>query len=117
MIITARLYGYVADVGQYKVLVDRLWPRGVSKENAIWDKWMKEIAPSNELRQWFGHDVEKWNEFKKKYKLELAEKESELYRIRKLEQEHDTVVLLYAAKDSIHNQANVIKEFLMNSKL
>ena len=117
MIITARIYGYVADVGQYKVLVDRLWPRGVSKEKAIWDEWMKEIAPSNELRQWFGHDVEKWNEFKKKYKLELAERETELHRIRKLEQEHDSVVLLYAAKDSIHNQANVIKEFLMKSKL
>jgi len=69
----------------FRILVDRLWPRGLSKEKAKIDLWMKEIAPSNELRQWFSHDPEKWENFKKRYETELKDKENLLNKIREIE--------------------------------
>src|SRR5699024_2827566 len=97
------------------VLVDRVWPRGMSKEKAQLDHWMKEIGPSNELRKWFGHDPGKYAEFKKQYKKELesGEQHEELEKLKQLTKEHNKhLVLLYSAKDKKHNQATVLKEIL-----
>lgn len=117
MIITKRIYGYNEKDEFYKVFVDRLWPRGISKGEAIWDEWIKEIAPSNELRKWFGHKPENWNEFKNRYTIELINKPVETQKIRDIEKIYGDVVLLYAAKDLVHNQANIISEYLTKNKV
>jgi len=95
-----------------RVLVDRLWPRGVSKEKARLDLWMKDIAPSNELRTWYNHEPEKWKEFQKKYKKELEEKTELLKELKQLEKEKNLVTLLYSAKDTERNNAIVLLELL-----
>ena len=95
-----------------RILVDRLWPRGISKEDAHLDDWWKEIAPSNELRKWFNHDSNKWSDFKKKYKKELNEKNLDLSEKVKGLDLRNTIILLYGAKDEEHNQAVVLKEYL-----
>ncbi|MEO8272099.1 MAG: DUF488 domain-containing protein [Aureliella sp.] len=99
------------DNGHYRVLVDRLWPRGVKKDDLAVDVWMKELAPSTKLRQWFNHDPERWNEFRKKYFKELdevAEQVSELLQSAN----NRTILLLYGAKDEEHNQAVALKEWI-----
>jgi uncharacterized protein YeaO (DUF488 family) len=96
----------------YRVLVDRLWPRGVSKEKAHLDLWLKEIAPSTELRKWFGHEVQKWGEFEKKYQKEIEAKKDLVDQLKQLEQEHAVVTLLYGARDTEHNEAVVLLEVL-----
>lgn len=106
-----RIYDEPADDDGYRVLVDRLWPRGVSKEDAQLDEWMKEITPSPELRKWFDHDPDKFEEFKKRYKHELASKDEPVEKLLDLAGDQ-TVTLLYAAKDETHNHAIVLKEFL-----
>jgi uncharacterized protein YeaO (DUF488 family) len=93
-----------------RILVDRLWPRGVTKEKAKIDRWMKEIAPSTELRQWFAHDPEKWPEFRKRYRAELKGNEA-LAELKKVAKKQP-VTLVYAAKDEVHNGAVVLKEIL-----
>ena len=90
------------------MLVDRLWPRGVKKEKANVTLWMKEIAPSEQLRKWFGHEIERWPEFQKKYRAELAQKRELIRELKQLEKKHGTVTLLFAAKDEKHNQAVVL---------
>jgi uncharacterized protein YeaO (DUF488 family) len=95
----------------FRVLVDRLWPRGFTKEKAAVDLWLKEIAPSNELRKWFGHIPEKWPEFRKKYLHELEKNEGPVL-ILKDHLKKDTVTLIYAARDQVHNEAMVIKDFV-----
>ncbi len=98
-----------------RVLVDRVWPRGISKDDANLDHWMKEVAPSSELRKWFGHDPDKYKEFKDKYKQELKEgkAQEELEKLKQLTKKHDKhITLLYGAKDEKHNQAQVLKEIL-----
>jgi len=95
----------------YRILVDRLWPRGFTKEKAALDLWLKEIAPSNELRKWFGHDPDKWKEFQKKYRQELKQNK-EAVEILKDYIQKGNVTLLYAAKDEEHNEAQVIKDFI-----
>lgn len=102
-----------ADDG-YRVLVDRIWPRGVSKKKAQLDEWMKNIAPSNELRKWFGHNPEKFPEFKRRYKISLAGSVEKQDQLKKLKErlKNETVTLLYSAKDERHNQAVVLKEIL-----
>ncbi|WP_449355002.1 DUF488 domain-containing protein [Virgibacillus natechei] len=98
-----------------RVLVDRVWPRGISKEDAKLDHWMKEVGPSNDLRKWFGHDPDKYEEFKKKYKeeLESGEQKEELAKLKEITKENDkNVTLLFSAKDEEHNQARVLKEIL-----
>lgn len=95
----------------FRVLVDRLWPRGLTKEKAAVDLWLKEIAPSNELRKWFGHEPEKWPEFRKKYLQELKENEEPVL-ILKDHLKKGTVSLIYAARDQVHNEALVLKELL-----
>ena len=96
----------------FRVLVDRLWPRGVSKKDAKLDLWMKEIAPSNELRKWFAHDPEKWDEFRTKYLDELEEKAELLDNLRIIKKFNDTLTLVYSAKDEKHNNAVVLMELL-----
>ena len=96
----------------YRILVGRLWPRGLSKEKAKVDLWMKEIAPSNDLRKWFSHDPEKWEGFKKKYEKELKDKENLLNKIREIERENGTITLLYSAKEENDNNAVALDSFL-----
>lgn len=95
----------------FRVLVDRLWPRGLTKEKADADLWLKDIAPSTELRKWFGHVPEKWPEFRKKYLLELEENEAPVLILKGLLKK-GTVTLIYAARDQFHNEAMVIKDFI-----
>ncbi len=94
-----------------RILVDRLWPRGISKEKAKLHLWLKEIAPSPELREWFGHDPKKWLEFKKRYRAELRGKKELLAEIRKLA-EKETVTLVYGSKEERYNDAVALKSFL-----
>jgi uncharacterized protein YeaO (DUF488 family) len=94
----------------YRVLVDRIWPRGVSKEEAHLDEWDKEVAPSTELRKWFGHDPAKFDEFRTRYLAELQGNPA-LERIRE-RAEHDVVTLVYSAHDEEHNQAVVLAQAL-----
>ncbi|MCL4397022.1 DUF488 family protein [Candidatus Parvarchaeota archaeon] len=98
----------------FRILIDRVWPRGLTKEKVSADIWEKEIAPSNALRRWFSHDESKWNEFRKKYEKELASSDNleRLKYIKSLERKHDKIILLFGAKDEIHNQAVVLKEVL-----
>lgn len=112
MITIKRIYEKPLEADGYRILIDRLWPRGVSKENAKIDLWLKEIAPGDELRKWFSHDREKWNDFKKKYKLELRDNLESVKIIKEIEEKEKTITLLYAAKDEEHNNAIVLKEFL-----
>ena len=95
-----------------RVLVVRLWPRGMKKEAAHVDVWLKEIAPSDALRKWFGHKPERWSEFQKRYRGELAKKQGVLAELKRFENERGTVTLLYGAKDEEHNQAVALTEFL-----
>ena len=106
-----RVYQEPDDTDGFRILVDRLWPRGLSKERAKVDLWLKDIAPSTELRLWFHHDPAKWTEFQKRYKLELKSKGSELDVIK--EKVHQgPVTLLYGAKDEAHNEAVVLLAML-----
>lgn len=93
-----------------RILVDRLWPRGISKEAAHIDLWLKEVAPSTELRKWFSHDPEKWEEFKKRYSLELAGNPA-MAELRDLAKK-GPICLLYGARDHDHNQAIVLADTL-----
>lgn len=94
-----------------RVLVDRVWPRGISKERAAIDEWLKDVAPSKELRQWFGHDPAKWEEFVGRYHRELAQGSEALERLRALTRE-GRVTLVYGARDERHNNAVALKEYL-----
>ncbi|WP_068249818.1 DUF488 domain-containing protein [Janibacter corallicola] len=100
-----------ADGDGFRVLVDRIWPRGVSKEAAALDEWLKDVGPSNDLRQWFGHDPEKFEEFAKRYEQELADND-EWRTLQQLVAEHGRVTLLFGAKDREHNQAVVLRDLL-----
>ena len=94
-----------------RILVDRLWPHGLTKEKASVDLWLKDIAPSTELRKWFGHDPDKWAEFKKRYRSELKENEEKV-SLLKDQMKKGIVTLVYAAKDEEHNEALILKELL-----
>lgn len=107
-----RIYEAPSQSDGRRVLVDRLWPRGVSKEEARLDEWLKEVAPSSELRRWFDHDPEKFEEFRKRYETELAEKEEAVELLESAAEEDGTLTLLYAAKDGTHNHAVVLRDFL-----
>ena len=95
----------------YRVLVDRLWPRGLKKKNLRLDLWAKDLAPSTELRQWFGHDPARWSEFKKRYKQELKTHAEAVDKLIKLASRR-RVALLFGARDVEHNHANVLWKFL-----
>ena len=109
-----RIYEPLAETDGFRILVDRLWPRGIKKENAMIDFWAKEIAPSNELRKWFSHVPEKYDEFKKLYTLELdaGEISKNFENLCKKEMQDRNVTLLYAAKNKKYNHAVVLREWL-----
>lgn len=113
MIKLKRAYEPASSDDGYRVLVDRLWPRGIAKANLKIDSWEKDLGPSTELRKWFGHDPERWTEFRRRYLQELDDPgkqpllESLADRAR-----HGTVTLIYSARDTEHNQAVVLKEAL-----
>ena len=111
MIQTKRAYQEAAGSDGYRILVDRLWPRGVSKEDAKLDVWLKEVGPSTELREWFGHKPERFTEFAKRYKAELRDNPA-FEELRKLCEQHKTLTLVYSAKNEAHNQAVVLQEIL-----
>ena len=106
-----RVYEKFEKEDGYRILVDRLWPRGLTKEKASVDLWLKEIAPSAELRKWFGHEPAKWNDFKKKYLLELQENK-EPVSLLKEKMKDRFVTLLYGAKDQEHNEALALLNYL-----
>lgn len=111
MIKMKRAYEAVSPEDGARFLVDRLWPRGVSKEKLQIEAWLKDVAPSTELRKWFGHDPAKWNEFQRRYGAELQSKRETWQPL--LDAAHQgTVTLVYGAKDSEHNDAVVLKAFL-----
>lgn len=103
------------DDGQ-RILVDRLWPRGIAKDTARIDLWLKEVAPSNDLRTWFGHDPALWDEFRQRYFLELERNPEALAPLR-AEMRNGPVTLVYGAKDEAHNNAVALKEFIETRQL
>ncbi|MEZ7695718.1 DUF488 domain-containing protein [Prevotella jejuni] len=106
-----RAYAPVEDTDGYRILVDRLWPRGISKEKAKIDLWLKSVAPSNDLRKWFGHDPERFPEFSKRYQAELEESGA-LDELRATIKDHPNTTLLFAAHDEEHNNAVVLQHLL-----
>jgi len=111
MIKIKRIYDAPARDDGYRVLVDRLWPRGMSKEKAGIDLWLKDIAPSNELRKWYDHEPAKWREFKKRYFDEIEERKEALEPLAKKLKE-GTITLLYSTKHVELNNAVALKEYL-----
>jgi len=112
MIKIKRAYESSSEDDGFRILVDRIWPRGVSKEKANLDTWMKEIAPSNDLRKWFAHDPKKWKEFENKYRDELKDKSELINEIKDIEKDKGKVTLIYSAKDKEHNNAVVLEHKL-----
>ncbi len=106
-----RIYEPPEPTDGYRVLVDRLWPRGVSREGTFIDVWMREVAPSSELRRWFGHDASRWQEFKRRYAVELGTRQDLVAEILALARDRP-VTLLYSARDPDHNQAIALAEYL-----
>jgi uncharacterized protein YeaO (DUF488 family) len=98
-----------------RVLIDRLWPRGVKKTEAKIDEWMKEIAPSAGLRKWFAHDPDRWAEFRRRYKEELKDHDDQIARLRAMA-EKGRLTLVFAAHDEAHNDAVVLRDLLLCSK-
>ncbi|MDD4701758.1 MAG: DUF488 family protein [Desulfovibrio sp.] len=115
-IILHRVYGHAGPEPEgMRILVDRIWPRGVAKAAANWDVWLKEVAPSNELRKWFAHDREKWEEFQQCYFVELATAgpaSEAVDALKKIVAAHGAVVFMYAAKDQICNNAVALKTYM-----
>lgn len=113
-IITKRVYEDAHVNDGYRMLIDRIWPRGVSKDAAAIAEWNKTIAPSTDLRKWFDHDDDKFDEFSKKYKTELNDQKDDIKRIKQLREKHQ-LCLLYGAKNEKSNQAIVLKDYLENN--
>jgi len=108
MIKIKRAYEKPTEDDGYRILVDRLWPRGVAKNKVKIDLWLKQVSPSDELRKWFSHDLKRWDEFKKRYHSELKSEKTSLQKIKQIEKENKIVTLIYAAKDDRHNNAIVL---------
>ncbi len=106
-----RVYEEATAQDGYRVLVDRIWPRGISKERAAVDEWVKEAGPSTELRQWFGHVPERYEEFARRYRAELKDTDAAAH-LREVVAAHELVTLVYSAKDDEHNQAVVLQGVL-----
>ncbi|GAB4335606.1 MAG: DUF488 domain-containing protein [Candidatus Abyssubacteria bacterium] len=111
MINVKRIYEKPSKDDGFRVLVDRLWPRGLKKDAAKLDLWLKEVAPSNELRTWYGHEPDKWNEFKRRYFEELDARRDDLKPIRD-KSKKGTVTLLYSSKEDRFNNAVALQEYL-----
>ena len=112
---TKRVYEQPDKDDGFRILVDRLWPRGLTKEKANVDLWLKEIAPSSELRKWFGHDPAKWKSFRRRYETEIRHKD-DLIKTLKQKAMEGTTTLLYGARDEEHNEALVLKQFLRRDR-
>ena len=115
MIQVKRVYEKPSRTDGLRVLVDRLWPRGLTKERAAVKLWLKDLAPSTELRKWFGHDPVKWKQFQTRYRNELQGKKDALKLLKQKSKER-TVTLLYGARDEDHNEALVLKKVLQGRK-
>ena len=111
-IILRRVYAHDAEPAGIRVLVDRLWPRGISKSAAPWDVWLKEIAPSDNLRKWFAHDEAKWPEFKERYFAELDAAPAVVAQMLTILRQNQNVILLYSAKATEMNNAVALKEYI-----
>jgi uncharacterized protein YeaO (DUF488 family) len=111
-IFTKRVYDEPTVDDGYRVLVDRLWPRGLTREHAHVDLWLRDIAPSTELRQWYGHQVERWPEFQRRYGVELEGHGALLDVLIDIEAHHRHLTLLFAARDREHNEAQVLADAL-----
>jgi uncharacterized protein YeaO (DUF488 family) len=110
-----RAYEDAANSDGPRLLVDRIWPRGVSKDDANISNWLKELAPSTDLRKWFDHDPEKWEEFQKRYLEELKSADNDsLTELKQCVQQHKRLTLVFAAKDTEHNNAVALKAFIKN---
>ena len=108
-----RIYEPSSPTDGYRIMVDRIWPRGIKKETASIAQWLKDVAPSTALRKWFNHEPEKWKAFTKKYAAEL--KNSAAYEeLKTLVHKHKKTTLLYSAKDELHNQAIALQQFLLH---
>jgi uncharacterized protein YeaO (DUF488 family) len=116
MIQLKRVYEKPARTDGLRVLVDRLWPRGLTKERAALKLWLKDLAPSTELRKWFAHDPAKWKQFQTSYRKELGEKKDIIKLLKEKAKEH-TVTLVYGARDEEHNEAIVLKKIIDARKL
>lgn len=116
MVRVKRVYEPAQRADGFRVLVDRLWPRGVSKERARLALWLQEAAPSDALRKWFAHDPRKWPEFQRRYRAELKSQAEVLRRLRQLVRMHRVVTLVYAASDARHNNAVVVAGLLNRSR-
>ena len=103
-----RVYDPASESDGYRILVDRLWPRGLTEESARVDLWLRRVAPTTELRKWYSHDVEKWPEFQKRYESELAAHGELLDLILDIERHRKIVTILFGAKDVERNEANVV---------
>jgi uncharacterized protein YeaO (DUF488 family) len=99
----------------YRILIDRIWPRGITREEAHLDEWARELAPSSELRRWFGHDPARFEEFRRRYREELAAQEGKLRELRRRARE-GRLTLVYGARDSEHNDAVVLAEILRRGR-
>jgi uncharacterized protein YeaO (DUF488 family) len=115
MVKVKRVYETPSRADGLRVLVDRLWPRGLTKERAAVDLWLKDLAPSTELRKWFGHDPSKWKQFQARYRAELREKKDSIKLLREKSKER-TLTLLFGARDEEHNEALVLKKVLEGRK-
>jgi uncharacterized protein YeaO (DUF488 family) len=112
MLKVKRVYESRSDGDGFRILVDRLWPRGLRKDEAGVDLWLKDIAPSAELRRWFGHDPQKWEEFGRRYRDELDRNSDAVEALRQAIAGKDKVTLLYAARDDKHNNAVALRDFI-----
>ena len=115
MIEIRRVYDEKQRSGGYRVLVDRIWPRGLKKEELNTDLWLRDIAPSSELRKWFGHEPEKWQEFKKRYFRELKDRKQDIDLLLARES-RGKLILLFGARDMEHNNAVALREYLEQKK-
>jgi uncharacterized protein YeaO (DUF488 family) len=116
MIKIKRIYESPSKDDGFRVLVDRLWPRGISKAKVKLNLWLKDIAPSDVLRKWFGHKETRWKEFKKRYLKELEDKKELIEQLKTINKKRD-ITLLYAAKDEDKNNAVVIRDLLSNKRI
>ena len=115
MIQLKRVYEKPSRKDGVRILVDRLWPRGLTKERAAVNLWLKDVAPSSELRKWFSHDPAKWKEFQARYRKELRQKKDAL-KLLKQRSEDRTVTLVYGARDEQHNEAVVLRKIVEGRK-
>jgi uncharacterized protein YeaO (DUF488 family) len=111
-----RAYEPAAENDGLRILVDRLWPRGVSKAEAALDRWEKDISPTTALRKWFGHDPTRWQEFRRRYAAEVRQHPEPLSRLRALARKHP-ITLVYSAHDEVHNDAVVLRDLVLGRPL